>query len=60
MTPAAAAHRLACSVALGGCLGILYGFLRPPGRKHRHLTDLVFLGFSLWVWLFICFAVLWD
>ena len=48
MTPAVAAWRLGCSVILGGCLGLFYGFLRPVGRRHRLLADVTFaLGRNL-------------
>ena len=48
MTPAVAAWRLGCSVILGGCLGLFYGFLRPVGRRHRLLADVTFaLGAEL-------------
>ena len=57
VTPAAAAHRLLCSVLLGAALGVYYDFLQPPGKKHRHLMDLVFSLGAVWVWLYHSFAV---
>ena len=57
VTPAASAFRLLISMLLGGVLGILYDFLRPPGRKHRHLMDLIFSLGTVWVWIYHSFAV---
>ena len=57
MTPAVAAWRFWGSLLLGGCLGIFYGFLRPLGRRHRILADVVFSLTAVWVWLYICFAL---
>jgi hypothetical protein len=57
MNPAIGFWRLICSILLGACLGIFYGFLRPPGQRHRSLADLVFSLGALWVWIYICFAV---
>ena len=57
VTPETAAYRLLCSVLLGCALGIFYDFLQAPGQKHRHLADLVFSLGTLWVWLYLSFAV---
>lgn len=57
MTPEVAAHRLACSLAMGMVLGLLFGFLRPLGRKHRTLADGIFLLAALWCWVYLMFAV---
>ena len=57
VTPAVSAFRLLISLLLGGALGILYSFLRPPGRKHRHLTDLFFSLGTAWVWICHSFTV---
>ena len=57
MTPAVAAWRLGCSVILGGCLGLFYGFLRPVGRRHRLLADVIFALGTVWAWIWLCFAV---
>ena len=35
------------ALLLGGCLGIIYGFLRP--MRPRWLGDLLFLGTLYWV-----------
>jgi hypothetical protein len=51
MSPATGFWRLGCSILLGGCLGVFYGFLRPPGQRHRILADLVFSLAALWVWI---------
>jgi hypothetical protein len=57
VTPAEAAWRLACSIALGMALGPGYDFLRPLGRKHPHLADLLFTPLLFWVWLYVSFAI---
>ena len=57
VTPAVGAWRLCCSLLLGGCLGIFYGFLRPLGRRHRHLADVLFALGAMWIWLYLSFAV---
>lgn len=57
LTPAVSAFRLLTSILLGGALGILSSFLQPPGRKHRHLMDLIFSLGTAWVWIYHSFAV---
>lgn len=57
MTPEVAAYRLACSVVLGGALGLYYGFLRPLRPRHTWLADILFLAGAVWVWLYLGFAV---
>ena len=57
MTPSTALWRLGCSVLLGSCLGLLYGFLRVPGKRHRIFADVVFSLGAVWVWIYISFAV---
>ena len=57
LTPAVSAFRLLTSILLGGALGILSSFLQPPGRKHRHLMDLIFSLGTVWVWIYHSFAV---
>ena len=57
MTTATALWRLACSFLLGGCLGLLYGFLHPSLSRHRLLSDAVFSLAAVWGWIYICFAV---
>ena len=42
MTPGIAFWRFGCSLLLGGCLGLWYGFLRPLGTKHQTLSDVLF------------------
>lgn len=57
MTPETAFFRLAASLLLGAALGLLYGFLRPLGRRHRHLADaLVVLG-AWWAYIYLGFGV---
>ena len=57
MTPAVSAWRFGCSLLLGSCLGLFYGFLRPLARKHQTLADLLFSLGALWVWIYICFGI---
>ena len=57
MTPVTAAWRFGCSLILGGCLGLFYGFLRPLGKHHRILADVIFSLAAVWGWVCICFAV---
>ena len=57
MTPAVSAWRFGCSLLLGSCLGLFYGFLRPLARKHQTLADLLFSLGVLWVWIYICFGI---
>lgn len=57
VTPAESAWRFACSVLLGMALGTGYDFLRPLGRKHPHLADLLFAPVLFWGWLYVSFAV---
>ena len=57
MTPQVAAYRLAWSLGLGACMGLVDGVLGPLGRKRRYLVDgLLVLGFW-WGWLYLSFAV---
>ena len=51
MTPALAAYRLACALALGAALGLFYGFLRPLRPRHTLLSDGLFLAVTGWVWI---------
>ena len=57
MSPAVGFWRLSCSVLLGGALGILYGFLRPLGQRHRIFADILFSLAAVWIWIYISFAV---
>ena len=52
MTPAVAAYRMACALALGAALGLVYGFLRPLRPRHTLLSDSVFLAVTAWVWMY--------
>ena len=57
MSPALAAYRMACALALGAALGLLYGFLRPLRPRHTMLSDSLFLAVTAWVWIFLCFGI---
>ena len=57
IVPGEAFRRLLVACLMGAGLGILYGFLRPPRRRHPHLSDLLFSGCAFWVWLYLSFAV---
>ena len=57
MTPAVAVHRLLTGILLGCLMGLVYGFLRPPGQRHRLLCDLLFSLAAVWIWLYHSFAV---
>ena len=57
VTPAEGVWRLLCAILLGMALGPGYDFLRPLGRKHPHLADLLFAPLLLWGWLYVSFAV---
>ena len=56
-TPALAGWRFLMGVALGGLLGLWYGFLRPLGRRRRQLADLLFITGVFPVWVYHSFAV---
>ena len=51
MTPAVAAYRMACALALGAALGLIYGFLRPLRPRHTLLSDGIFLAVTAWAWI---------
>ena len=55
--PAAAAGRFAAACLLGMGLGLLYGFLRPLGRRYRAPADGLFLLAAGGCWLYLSFAV---
>ena len=57
MTPAVSAWQLLWGILLGCLLGVVYGFLRPPGQRHRVLCDLLFSLTAVWIWLYHSFAV---
>lgn len=56
-TPAVAFWRFAVGLVFGCVLGICYGFLRPTRRGRGILSDLVFVTFAGWVYLYYGFAV---
>ena len=51
------AQRFGWACVLGVGLGILYGALRPFGRRHRHLADGLFVAGSFYAWLYLSFAI---
>ena len=55
--PAQAAGQFGAACLLGLILGLFYGFLRPLGRRHRQLADLLFVPLLVWVWLYLCFGI---
>ena len=55
--PSIAAYRLLCAILLGIALGVFYGFLRPLGRRHRQITDLLFILALYPVWIFFAFGI---
>ena len=57
MTPAVAAWRLACALALAAALGLFDGFLRPLRPRHTLLSDGIFLLTAAWVWIYLCFGI---
>lgn len=54
--PAIAARALAASLAAGGALGALYGFLRPLRPRLTALADLIFVAAALLAWLQVTFG----
>ena len=57
MTPAVAAYRMACALAMGAGLGLLYGFLRPLRPRYTLTADGAFLLAALWTWIYLSFGV---
>ena len=55
--PALAAQRFLQCCALGGGLGLWYGFLRPLRRGRSVAADLLFFVGAVWAWLYAGFAV---
>ena len=55
--PAVAAQRFLVSLALGGSLGLWYGFLRPLGAKHTAVRDGLFVPVLVWAWLVLGFQI---
>ena len=43
IAPGEALRELLAGAALGGLLGVLWGFLRPLGKRRRNLCDFLFL-----------------
>ena len=56
-TPGVAFRRFVVGLLLGCLLGIFYGFLRPTRRGRAIVSDLVFVTFAGWVYLYYGFAV---
>lgn len=55
--PAVAARQLLAALALGGLLGLAYGFLRPLRPRHTVVADLLFCLAGFWAWLQLNFGV---
>ena len=55
--PSLAASRFLWGLAIGAILGLLYGWLRPPRRKHPHLSDLLFMAAAFYGWLLLNFGI---
>ena len=57
IAPAEAFRRFVLACLLGVGLGLVYGFLRPARKKHRHLADLLFVLAAFWAWLQLSFGI---
>lgn len=57
MTPGEAARFFCASCLGGGVLGLVYGFLRPLGRRRRHLADGLFCLAAGAVWGELAFGI---
>ena len=57
IAPSVAAGRFLRGLVLGAVLGLLYGFLRPLGRRRRTFADFLFLLGAFPIWLYFSFAV---
>ena len=55
--PALAASRFGLALAVGGGLGLCYGFLRPLGTRLPHLRDLLFVLCAFWAWIYLSFGL---
>ena len=55
--PGEAALRFLWGLALGGLMGVVYEFLRPLRRRRNAPADLLFVGFSLWIWVWYSFRI---
>ena len=55
--PEVAAARIWAGLLLGLQLGIIWDLLKPLGRRHPHLCDLLFLPALSWAWLELGFGV---
>ena len=56
-SPQIAGWRFLCGIAVGLFLGAWYGFLRPFGKRRRHLADLMFAAVLLPGWVYYSFAI---
>ena len=57
MPPVAAAGQFAAACFLGMVLGVFYGFLALPRRKHPHLTDFFFVTALIIGWIYHSFGI---
>jgi hypothetical protein len=55
--PALAWTRFLLALPAGFLLGLVYGFLRPLGRKYPRVADFLFLLCLFWIWLYHTFAL---
>ena len=55
--PALAAARFGAALAVGAILGPIYDFLHPPGARHKHFPDLIFVIFCFWAWVYLSFGL---
>ena len=55
--PVQAAARFLWGLAMGGGLGLLYGFLRPLRPRWTALTDFVTVAAALWAWIWLSFGI---
>ncbi len=56
-SPATDLYRLLWALALGYGLGAVYCFLRPLRPKFTALSDLLFVPFAFYGWLYLSFAI---
>ena len=55
--PTLAARNLGWALALGICLGLVYGLLRPLRRRHTHLWDAAFILCTAAAWVYLSFGI---
>ena len=55
--PALEAARFSAACLLGMGLGVIYGFLRPLRPKLTTLSDLLFMAFFGWAWVYLSFGI---